>query len=147
MIDDVEYLLRGLFAICISSLVNYLFISFTHFYTGLFFIEIGELFICFIIYKFIYFYLFIFGCVGSSLLRAGFLQLQRAGATLHCGVRASHCGGFSCCGAWALGVQASVVVARRLCSCGLRALERRRKLFICFGYKSFIRHVIYKYFH
>ena len=73
MIDDVEYLLRGLFAICISSLVNYLFISFTHFYTGLFFIEIGELFICFIIYKFIYFYLFIFGCVGSSLLRAGFL--------------------------------------------------------------------------
>ena len=22
------------------------------------------------------------------------------GATLHCGVRASHCSGFSCCGAW-----------------------------------------------
>ena len=40
-------------------------------------------------------YVFIFGCVGSSLLCAGFLQLQRAGATLRCGVRASHCGGFS----------------------------------------------------
>ena len=50
----------------------------------------------------IYFYLFIiFGCVGSSLLHAGFLQLWRVGATL-CGVRASHCGGFSCCGARAL---------------------------------------------
>ena len=58
-------------------------------------------------------YLF-FGCVGSLLLHAGFLQLQRAGATLCCGVLVSHCGGFSCCGAWALGTQASVVVARGL---------------------------------
>ena len=31
-----------------------------------------------------------------------------------CGVRASHCSGFSCCGAQALGVRASVVVARGL---------------------------------
>ena len=29
------------------------------------------------------------------------------------------------CGAWALGAWASVVVARGLSSCGLRALERR----------------------
>ena len=36
------------------------------------------------------------------------------GATLHCGTQASHSGGFSCCGAWALGRQASVVVG-----CGL----------------------------
>ena len=35
------------------------------------------------------------------------------------------CGGFSCCGARALGVWASVVVAHRLSSCGSRALERR----------------------
>ena len=28
--------------------------------------------------------------------------MQGAGATLHCGVRASHLGGFSCDGAWAL---------------------------------------------
>ena len=72
------------------------------------------------------FYLFIFlGCVGSSLLRAGFLQLRQAGATLHCGARASHCGGFSCCGAQALGTRASVVVARGLSSCGSQALEHR----------------------
>ena len=60
------------------------------------------------------FNLFIFGCVGSSLLRTGFLYLQRARATLCCGVRASHCGGFSGCRAWALGAQASVVAAHRL---------------------------------
>ena len=41
---------------------------------------------------------------------------------LRCGVRASHCGGFSCCGAQALGVRASVVVAHGLSSCGSRAL-------------------------
>ena len=50
----------------------------------------------------------------------------------------SHCGGFSCCGTWALGAQASVAVARGLSSfgswalgcvgfssCGVWALERR----------------------
>ena len=71
------------------------------------------------------FILFIFGCVGSSLLRVGFLYLRRAGATLRCGAWASHCGGFSCCGARALGARASVVVARGFSSCGSRALERR----------------------
>ena len=52
------------------------------------------------------FNIFIFGCIGSSLLRASFLQLLGAGATLHCGVQASHCSGFSCCGARALGTRA-----------------------------------------
>ena len=67
------------------------------------------------------------------------------GATLRFGARASHCSGFSCCGAralgaqasvlvarglssyglWALGVRASVVVACRLSSCGTRALDHR----------------------
>ena len=51
--------------------------------------------------------------------------MQRAKATLHCGARASHCGGFSCFRAWALGARASVVVARGLSSCGSQALERR----------------------
>ena len=69
--------------------------------------------------------LFIFVCVESSLLRTGFLQLRRAGATLHCGAWASHCGGFSCCRAQALGARASVVAACGLSSCGTRALERR----------------------
>ena len=67
----------------------------------------------------------IFGCVGSLLLHVGFLQLQRSGATLCCGARASHCNGFSCCGAWALGMWASVVTACGLSSCGARALEHR----------------------
>ena len=37
---------------------------------------------------------------------------------LRCCARASHCGGFSCCGAQALGTWASVAVARRLWSSG-----------------------------
>ena len=56
--------------------------------------------------------------LGLLLLCAGFLQLWRAGATLRCGAWASHCGGFSCCGARALGTRASVVVARGLQSTG-----------------------------
>ena len=47
------------------------------------------------------------------------------GATVRCGARASHCGGFSCCRAQALGARAPVVVARALSSCGSRALEHR----------------------
>ena len=70
---------------------------------------------------FIKFYLFIFGCVGSSLLLAGFLWLWRAGATLRCAAWASHCGGFSCCRAQVLGARASVVVVHGLSSCGSRA--------------------------
>ena len=70
--------------------------------------------------KLVYFliYLFIFGCIGSLLLHVGFLQLQQAGATPSCGAWASHCGGFSCYGARALGVWASVVVVCGLSSCG-----------------------------
>ena len=74
-----------------------------------------------LIFKNLFIYLFIFGCVGSLLLRTGFLQLWRVGATLCCGARASHCSGFSCCGVWALGMLASVVVARGLSSCGTQA--------------------------
>ena len=40
---------------------------------------------------------------------------------LCCSAWASHCGGFSCCRAQALGTQASVVVVCELSSCGLRA--------------------------
>ena len=40
-------------------------------------------------------------------------------------VRGLFTGGFSCCGARALGARASVVVAHRLSSCGLWALERK----------------------
>ena len=70
---------------------------------------IEVLFVCFFIFlkvKSCIYFIFIFGCVGSSLLRAG--------ATLRFSARASHSGGFSFCGAWALGARPSVAVARGL---------------------------------
>ena len=75
--------------------------------------------------KFIYFFICLFVAALGLHCCAHFLQLWRAGATLRCGVWASHCGGFSCCGARALGTRASVVVARGLSSCGSWALECR----------------------
>ena len=54
----------------------------------------------------LFIYLFIYVCVGSSFLCEGFLQLQRAGATLHRGARASHYRGLSCYGAQAPDAQA-----------------------------------------
>ena len=51
-------------------------------------------------------YLFIFDCVGSSLLREGFPQPWQAGATPHHGARASHHHGLSHCGAQAPDAQA-----------------------------------------
>ena len=79
-------------------------------------------------YKFIY--LFVFGCVGAALgLRCctqafsscsewGLLFVAVHGLLI---VVASLC----CCGEWALGAWASVVVARGLSSCGSWALELR----------------------
>ena len=61
----------------------------------------------------------------SLLCYEGFPELQRAGTTLCCGVQASYCCNLSCCGAWALGHQASVIVAHGLSSCGSWALEHR----------------------
>ena len=72
-----------------------------------------------------YFILSFLAVLGLRCCAWAFLWLWRAGATLRCGVQASHCGGFSCCGAQALGVRASVVVAHGLSSCGSRALELR----------------------
>ena len=80
---------------------------------------------CSLFFFFLILFIYFFGCVGSSLLRTDSLELRRAGATLRRGAHASHCSGFSHCGARALGAQASVVVARRLGSCGSWALERR----------------------
>ena len=59
----------------------------------------------FFIYISIYLF-FIFGCVGSSFLCEGLLQLKQAGAALHRGARAFHCRGLSCCGAQAPDAQA-----------------------------------------
>ena len=73
------------------------------------------------IYLFIYFWLHWVFVAARGLS----LQLWQVGAALYCGAQPSHCDGFSCCGAWALGARASVVVACGLSSCGSRALERR----------------------
>ena len=51
------------------------------------------------------------------------LPLRQVGATPCWGARASLCGGFSCCRAWALSVGASVVSARGLSGCSSQALE------------------------
>ena len=72
----------------------------------------------------LFIYLFL-GALGLRCCMRAFLQLWRVGATLHCSAWPSHCGGFFCCRAWALGAWASVVVARGLSSCGLQALEHR----------------------
>ena len=54
-------------------------------------------FICLFIYLFIYWLRWVFVAArGLSLVVA-------SGVTLRCSAQASHCGGFSCCGAWALG--------------------------------------------
>ena len=65
----------------------------------------------------IFYLLFIYGHAGSLLLHTGFLYLQRwseQGQLAGCGAWASHCGGFSCCGARALELVGSVVVAHGL---------------------------------
>ena len=63
------------------------------------------------------------------MLCTGILWLRCAGASLRCGARISHCGGFSCCGAQTVGAWASVVVARGLSSCGSRAVDHRLRSF------------------
>ena len=68
------------------------------------------------IYLFIYFWLH-----WVSVAARGLSLVAASGAILRCSARASHCSGFSCCGAWALGTQASVVVVRGLSSCCSRA--------------------------
>ena len=66
-------------------------------------------FVCLFVCLFVYLWLcWVFIAVH------GLSSLWWVGATLRCGAWASHCGGFFCCGAWALGMWASVVVARRL---------------------------------
>lgn len=49
----------------------------------------------------------------------GFLQVLQASAACSLWLQASHCGGFSCCGAWAPGAPASEAAAHGLQSSGL----------------------------
>ena len=77
----------------------------------------------FILFIYLFIYLFL-STLGLHCCMRAFSSCSERGLLfiVVCGL--SHCGGFSCYGAWALGVWASVVVCR-LSSCGLRALERR----------------------
>ena len=63
---------------------------------------------------FISLYNLFFGRAGSFFRCVGFSLGHWTGATLCCGPWASHCSGFSCCRAWTLGTQPSVVVVPRL---------------------------------
>ena len=67
---------------------------------------------------FFFFFFLIYGCVGSSFLCEGFLQLRQVGATLHRGARASHYRGPSHCRA-----QAPDAQAQQLWLTGLVALR------------------------
>ena len=67
-------------------------------------------------FKFIYLWLH---WVSIALCR--FSLVAASGNDSSYGARASHRGGFSCCGAQALGAQASVVVARGVSGCGTGA--------------------------
>ena len=60
-----------------------------------------------------YFFL-IFGCAGSSLLCGLFSSCSEWGLLSRSCAWASHCGGFSCCGAQALGQEGFAVVASGL---------------------------------
>ena len=84
--------------------------------------------------KYIFFYLFIFGCTGSSLLHTGFL---------YCGVRASHCGGCSCFRArvlWCTGFCSSSVIVENTGLVALPHVEssqiRVRTRVPCFGKRT-----------
>ena len=72
----------------------------------------------FLINLFIYLFL---AALGLHCCAQAFSSCDEQGLLFRCGVQASHCGGLSCCGARALGVRASVVVAHGLSSCGARA--------------------------
>ena len=63
---------------------------------------------------FLFIYLFLFLAALGLRCCAQASLVVVSGATLHCGVQASHCGGFSCCRARALGARASAVVTHGL---------------------------------
>ena len=66
--------------------------------------------------SFFYIILFIFGCAGSSLMQGNFFSYSTP---------ASHCGGFSCCRAWALVHAGSAVAAPGLQSTGSLVVAHR----------------------
>ena len=80
----------------------------------------------FFFFSFYSYYLFIFGCAGSSWLLELFSSCIERGLLSSCGVRASHCGHFSCCGVQALGRVGFSSCAHGLRTCGFWAPEHKR---------------------
>ena len=74
------------------------------------------------IYLFIYFYFWLHWVFVAA---CGLALVAASGSYFWLWCWASHCCGFSCCRAQALGSQASVVVAHGPSSCGSRTLECR----------------------
>ena len=72
------------------------------------------------LFLFLFLFLFFFWLYWAFVATHGLSLVAASGATLCCGARASHCGGFSC-GARALGMRASVVVhaGSVVVACGL----------------------------
>ena len=67
------------------------------------------------------FFFFILAVLGFCCCMQAFSSCGERGLLFLAVARDSHCGGFSCCGAWALGAWASVAAAHGLSSCGVRA--------------------------
>ena len=80
--------------------------------TGFFFIRCQPSFL--LLYSFFFFLIYYFWLCWVFVAACRLSLVAAAGATLPCGARASHCGGLSCSGAWALGARASLVAARGL---------------------------------
>ena len=80
----------------------------------------------FFFFSFYSYYLFIFGCAGSSWLLELFSSCSERGLLSSCGVRASHCGHFSCCGVQALGRVGFSSCAHGLSTCGFWAPKHKR---------------------
>ena len=86
-----------------------------------------------VVYHRLFFFNLFLAVLGLRCCTRAFSSCGERGATLRWGAQASHCSGFSWCGAWALGVRASVVVAHGFSSCGLRALEPQAQQLWCTG--------------
>ena len=111
MAYDVEHLFICLFANCIS-LVRFLLRSLAHF------LQV----VCFLIVNFLKKLTYFLAALGLGCCVRAFSSCGKWGLLFIAVCRLLICGGFSCCGARALGAWASVVVVRRLSNCGSWAL-------------------------
>ena len=105
---------------CTAKWISYTYISIHSFSDSFPVYVIAEYWVEFpVLYnRFFYLFIYVFMYVCMYVCMYLFIYLFMAALGLRCCVRASNCGGFSCCGALALRAWASVVVARGLQSAG-----------------------------